>query len=187
MAEGHDGYDALKGHRYLVDEENGMLFSAVVRKFLLGEYLLLAIATEISLTMEIFPILSGSQYIQRMAHSGSLHRNHSDIMTLSTLKRVRVAADQWLRLTEARRQQYAQSQPRPQDHTGEYIGDALRIGGRERMGSIDAVDGKSIRDINHPESIGDGHTHEDEGARHEGDLIVVKPVVDGRMRDIGRE
>lgn len=37
MAQGHDGFDALKGHRYLVDDESGQLMSTIVRKYLLGE------------------------------------------------------------------------------------------------------------------------------------------------------
>ena len=37
MAEGHDGYSALKGCKYLIDEENGKLMSALVRQYLLGE------------------------------------------------------------------------------------------------------------------------------------------------------
>lgn len=36
MAEGHDGYDALKGCKYLVDDENGKLMSTLVRQYLLG-------------------------------------------------------------------------------------------------------------------------------------------------------
>jgi len=35
-SEGNDGYTAFKGSKYLVDEENGQLLSAVVRKYLLG-------------------------------------------------------------------------------------------------------------------------------------------------------
>ena len=38
MAEGHDGYNALKGCKYLIDEENGKLMSALVRQYLLGEW-----------------------------------------------------------------------------------------------------------------------------------------------------
>jgi hypothetical protein len=37
MAEGHDGYLALKGNKYLIDEEQGQLMSGIVRKYLLGE------------------------------------------------------------------------------------------------------------------------------------------------------
>jgi hypothetical protein len=34
MAEGHDGYLALKGNKYLIDEEQGQLMSGIVRKYL---------------------------------------------------------------------------------------------------------------------------------------------------------
>ena len=37
MAQGHDGYLALKGNKYLVDDEQGQLMSGIVRKYLLGE------------------------------------------------------------------------------------------------------------------------------------------------------
>lgn len=40
MAEGHDGYEALTTGSYLIDHENGVLASALVRKFLLGASLL---------------------------------------------------------------------------------------------------------------------------------------------------
>ena len=36
MAQGHDGFEALKGHKYLVDEESGQMMSTIVRKYLLG-------------------------------------------------------------------------------------------------------------------------------------------------------
>jgi hypothetical protein len=36
MAQGYDGYEAMKGSRYIVDDENGMLFSSLLRNFLLG-------------------------------------------------------------------------------------------------------------------------------------------------------
>jgi 5'-nucleotidase len=38
MAEGHDGYGALKGCKYLIDDENGKLMSTLVRQYLLGEW-----------------------------------------------------------------------------------------------------------------------------------------------------
>lgn len=38
MATGHDGYTALPGHEYLIDDEHGQLMSGLVRKYLLGEY-----------------------------------------------------------------------------------------------------------------------------------------------------
>lgn len=38
MASGHDGYTALPGHDYLIDDEHGQLMSSLVRKYLLGGY-----------------------------------------------------------------------------------------------------------------------------------------------------
>lgn len=37
LASGHDGYEMLKGNKYLIEEEAGQMMSAVVRKYLLGE------------------------------------------------------------------------------------------------------------------------------------------------------
>ena len=37
MAEGHDGFLPLKGHKYLIDDEGGQMMSTIVRKYLLGE------------------------------------------------------------------------------------------------------------------------------------------------------
>ena len=37
LASGHDGYDMLKGNKYLIEDEGGQMISAVVRKYLLGE------------------------------------------------------------------------------------------------------------------------------------------------------
>ena len=38
LASGHDGYTALLGHKYLIDDEHGQLPSSLVRKYLLGEH-----------------------------------------------------------------------------------------------------------------------------------------------------
>ena len=37
MAQGHDGFEALKDHKYLVDDETGQMMSTIVRKYLLGK------------------------------------------------------------------------------------------------------------------------------------------------------
>lgn len=36
MTQGYDGFTPLVGRKYLIDEENGQLMSALVRKYLLG-------------------------------------------------------------------------------------------------------------------------------------------------------
>lgn len=38
LASGHDGYTALLGHQYLIDDEHGQLMSSLVRKYILGGY-----------------------------------------------------------------------------------------------------------------------------------------------------
>lgn len=35
MAQGHDGFEALKGNKYLIDDEVGQMFSTLVRQYLL--------------------------------------------------------------------------------------------------------------------------------------------------------
>jgi 5'-nucleotidase len=37
LAGGHDGYDMLKGNKYLIEDEGGQMMSTVVRKYLLGK------------------------------------------------------------------------------------------------------------------------------------------------------
>jgi 5'-nucleotidase len=36
MAQGYDGYEALKGCQFLVDDENSRIMSDIIRRFLLG-------------------------------------------------------------------------------------------------------------------------------------------------------
>lgn len=38
MAGGYDGFDALKGRKFVVDHENGQTMSSIIRSFLLGRY-----------------------------------------------------------------------------------------------------------------------------------------------------
>jgi 5''-nucleotidase, C-terminal domain. len=42
MAEGHDGFLPLKGHKCLIDDESGQMMSTIVRKYLLGKCRLLS-------------------------------------------------------------------------------------------------------------------------------------------------
>lgn len=38
MAEGHDGFTALKNGKHIIDDEQGQLCSAIVRKYLMGTF-----------------------------------------------------------------------------------------------------------------------------------------------------
>lgn len=44
MAEGYDGFTALKNRKFIVDDDNGQLMSSIVRSFLLGESLPLSVS-----------------------------------------------------------------------------------------------------------------------------------------------
>lgn len=123
-----------------------------------------------------------------MSSPSAPHREHSNVITRSTLARVRAALEKWRAVTEAHKVQRAPAQ----EHTREHIGDALRVCGRERMCSVDVVDGGKIRNGESLDSDvdagrdGEKKDEEEEEEENEGDLIVVKPVIDGRLRDVGR-
>jgi len=36
MAEGYDGFEAFKGRKFIIDDENGQIMSSIIRSFLLG-------------------------------------------------------------------------------------------------------------------------------------------------------
>ena len=68
--------------------------------------------------------------------------------------------------------------------------DQLRVSGREHMSEVDCFDGDKMRKgrferAKEPESEGEMKQNEElEGA--EEDLVIIHPVVDGRLKDEGR-
>ena len=64
IAEGHDGYEALKGCKYLIDDENGKLMSTLVRQYLLGEWKLETILSPAGLESEMEFRLSVHQQVE---------------------------------------------------------------------------------------------------------------------------
>ncbi|KAH7927752.1 Metallo-dependent phosphatase [Leucogyrophana mollusca] len=73
MARGHDGYEPLLGHNYLVDDENGQLMSSLVRKYLLG-----------------------SRFVNRMAHMSNKNIHHLHCDTADIVSR-EVIVHKWQR------------------------------------------------------------------------------------------
>ena len=65
-------------------------------------------------------------------------------------------------------------------HSREHIGDALNVGAREHMSGVDCYDGQKART---GEESGKGGGMK----KLEGDLITIRPAVDGRLKDKGRE
>jgi hypothetical protein len=37
MAQGYDGFAALKNRKFIIDDENGQIMSSIIRSFLLGK------------------------------------------------------------------------------------------------------------------------------------------------------
>ncbi|ELU40365.1 flagellar associated protein [Rhizoctonia solani AG-1 IA] len=132
MAAGHDGYDALRGKPFLIDDENGVIMSSIVRRYLLAPSFL----------------------------------STSSIHTISKAKQ------RWLKAAEMIVN--FERQRAPTGHSVGEIGDALRIAQREHMTDIDRFDGSKARC---------GRTLQFKGKV---DLVVVAPIVDGRLKDLGR-
>ncbi|CAE6431814.1 unnamed protein product [Rhizoctonia solani] len=147
MAAGHDGYDALKGKPYLIDDENGVIMSSIVRRYLLG-----------------------SQYIHTFKAHKSEHT--SNFLSSSSAQVISKAKQRWLKATEMIVN--FEKQRAPTGHSVAEIGDALRIAQREHMTDIDRFDGSKARC---------GRASQSKGKV---DLVVVAPVIDGRLKDLGR-
>ncbi|KIJ60609.1 hypothetical protein HYDPIDRAFT_138801 [Hydnomerulius pinastri MD-312] len=163
MAQAHDGFTPLKGHKYLVDDENGQLMSSLVRKYLLG-----------------------SRFVNRMTRSQDkkaktdhLHTDTTAIITREIGHRERHAHNH--KPSVAQKWQHAvagvlhnlRSQAHYQDH--------INITAREHMSCVDCFDGEKARCLSKVDS------ESGQKKSHSEDLLVIHPVVDGRLKDEGRD
>ncbi|KAF8894422.1 Metallo-dependent phosphatase [Infundibulicybe gibba] len=156
MAEGHDGFVALKDGRRLIDHEGGSLMSTIVRKYLLG-----------------------SRFVNRMVRGASAGHLHTRTQTAISRERDRrqnrqdsnqhtSAATKWKQVAEM---VLHQSRMRYQDH--------LDVCATEHMSSVDVVDGSAMRQ---GKSLGDKYQQDEKK-----DLLSIRPEVDGRLGDEGRD
>ncbi|KAG8763597.1 hypothetical protein FRC11_000856 [Ceratobasidium sp. 423] len=118
MASGHDGYDALKGKPFLIDDENGVIMSSIVRRYLLG-----------------------SQYIHTFKAQKAEHT--PNFLSSSSAHTISKAKQRWLKAAEM--VVNFERQRAPTGHSVAEIGDALRIAQREHMTDIDRFDGSKAR------------------------------------------
>ncbi|KAF8630348.1 hypothetical protein AX15_002916 [Amanita polypyramis BW_CC] len=150
MAEGHDGYVALKDQKQLIDGESGTLMSTLVRRYLLG-----------------------SQFVKKMlkstdsaGDSGLQVSTHREIMRASIRKQsidalVLKATRRWKDLVRHRRSRT-------------HFRNQFNVSVTENMTIVDAFDGKS------------GWEGKITGGKEQSyidDLIIVAPVIDGRLLD----
>lgn len=173
MAQGHDGFTALTGHKFLIDHEGGQLMSAIVRKYLLGGH--------VWLTGYDFLMCSGSQFVGKMIRI----KEQSDLTELHLLTRIAIAQEHKRRKWEQNRETTEST-----EHWKSAINKALALSRRhyhsqlavcatEDMSSVDVFDGDSTR--RGQECILQQDKDEDKG-----DLLVVSPQIDGRLKDVGR-
>ncbi|KZP23681.1 Metallo-dependent phosphatase [Athelia psychrophila] len=152
MAQGHDGFLPLKGAPYLIDDESGQLFSALVRKYTLG-----------------------SRYVNKMARVGTsafvdhLHPDTRAIIRQAHTKFTR-AVKHW---------HHAAVLAVRHSRSKAHYKDRIDVSGREDMSDVDCFQGAKAR----KGSIGVG----DQGNNTDGDLLLIHPVVDGRLKDEGRQ
>ena len=119
LASGHDGYTALLGREYLIDDEHGQLMSSLVRTYLLGEYWD-AGRSDAHFTL----VLAGAHYINKMVRlrekKHETNHLHSE------------AAQKWQRALHKLR-----SRAHYRDH--------FNVTAREHMSGVDCYDGKKVR------------------------------------------
>jgi len=163
MCDGYDGFDALNGRHYLVDDESGIIMSSIIRKFLLG-----------------------SQYIHVMKQlTAKGVPGHLDAQTKEAIARARAewihggnspVSEMRMKWVEATNKVLHASQA----HSRRNISDALRVGGREHMSPVDPFDGQGAR-LNDCKVV--QPSTDDENMEN---LVHIQPVKDGRLRDMGR-
>ncbi|THU81391.1 5'-nucleotidase, partial [Dendrothele bispora CBS 962.96] len=185
-AQGNDGYTMLKGSNYLVDNENGQILSTLVRKYLLGSHFVNQVTRTSADNSSAIENLNEDtkKAIKHEHHHRCRHKNHRD-----------VAADV---------SQEAISEPDSKVHkhgqqrrSGEHYKIHLHVACTERMDCVDPVDGKKFRRRHHPHGLEGVGVQEFERKQSvdkeivnqpsEEDLLVISPVIDGRIQDEARK
>ncbi|KAI0031814.1 Metallo-dependent phosphatase [Vararia minispora EC-137] len=169
MALGHDGFEALKGQNYLVDHEAGQITSSVVRKYLLG-----------------------ARFVNKLS-AAETSQAHLDDMTHDIIARARTSRSKLDRLRASQRWFDAVEAVKTRLRSRRHYRDHINVSAKEHMSLVDCFDGAKARNMpidRHRDDRGRGdqdeEDEEDEDGEDAGDLLVVHPVMDGRLKDEGR-
>lgn len=68
--------------------------------------------------------------------------------------------------------------------------DHINVSAKEHMSGVDCFDGESVRKVDHRDKDESGKENQEEKKDkvfNEEDMLVAHPVVDGRLRNVGRE
>ncbi|THV08018.1 Metallo-dependent phosphatase [Dendrothele bispora CBS 962.96] len=157
MAEGHDGFSALQGHRYLVDDEQGQTMSSIVRKYLLGSHFVNKLANQANENHPMYQdICQTTRNAIRREQDHRIRHGHETVSQL------------WKR---------AVSQVIIQARSKGHYRSNLGVAATEHMSVVDSFDGKGLRTSNEMQK---GLDEPDD------DLPVISPIIDGRFKDEGR-
>ena len=159
MADGHDGFEALKDKKFLVDDENGQMMSTLVRRYLMGCHYVNKMAR------------LSDQSEEEVAHH--LHKQTRSIIQVERASRKNVgssassrAVSNWHRAFNTVRD------------ARQHFASNLCITNREHMSGIDAFDGEKARK-------GLIIPSEDDKDTPDEDLLRATPSIDGRLKDEG--
>ncbi|KIK63739.1 hypothetical protein GYMLUDRAFT_162590 [Collybiopsis luxurians FD-317 M1] len=160
MVQGHDGFTALQGRRYLVDDESGQPMSTIVRKYLLGSQYVNKLVRSVEHPSTEDLCENTKRAIRReKAHREHHSKGHPEIAT------------QWKHAVDLA-MKWVRSRAHYQDH--------LSVAATENMSSVDAHDGKYMRTSSKSEPP-------PRQIINDSDLLVVDPKIDDRFQDIGRK
>lgn len=181
MATGHDGFEALKGMPYLVDDESGQVMSALVRKYLLSKNPFLELSLK-NVWTEIW--VTGARFVNSLTRAGSfgeldllnedsktlIHRekNRQDRYAKSAASKWRAAAGRAVRWSRA------------------HYRDHFKVAATEHMSAVDCIDGDKMRKLHHEDEDSADEDESEDGDDKDDTLVLIHPVVDGRLRDEGR-
>ncbi|KAJ7090221.1 Metallo-dependent phosphatase-like protein [Mycena belliarum] len=157
MADGHDGFAALKRGKHLIDDEGGQLASSIVRKYLMG-----------------------SHYVNAMSRLTASDAANLHLTTKSAIAREKARQHHAQRLPrhEAIASQWRHAAHIALQHSKKHYQEHLNICTLESMSSVDPFDGEKIRNGQSSEGQRDKY--------QESDLLSISPVVDGRLKDEAR-
>ena len=127
--------------------------------------------------------LAGAHYVNKMVRLQAvdhLHSETADVVRREVEHRERHARKHNLRPSVAQRWQHAAVNALNKFRSRVHYQDHFNITARENMSGVDCYDGKKVRQGN------EGNGKNGHEKTHDSDLLVVHPVVDGRLKDVAR-
>lgn len=199
MAQGFDGFEALRGRKMIIDHEVGQSMSAIIRSFLLGSTFIfrnkqLANEHDKHLSAKTLKVLQRARAQHRSPVSSlasspvkSRHDDYGSPNTTISSEEVDISSTTTATWSTLRRHVV--------EHDWVTIREALHVAKHEHMSEVDPCNGVQIR----RQALGDATPRPPSTpapgmlvdakrkAELEGlgaDVAVVSPQVDGRMRDV---